>query len=182
MCRQYARFQLGIEPAEAANQSAVASGAIGTVAGAAAGALIGAAVAIPGLAQPFEPAMTSSWEVRVACRPVAPPRRFCSPGMIWHMSILCALKGISTQRDRSPIRAGYPPPTAPRAPATPASRGCSPTALMDSRSLWPWPPRVCPGAYPMAIAGSGLVVSICAMIEQHRRVPSGEHLQGRRRP
>ena len=42
-CRQYARSQVGIEPVEAANQSAVASGAIGTVAGAAAGALIGAA-------------------------------------------------------------------------------------------------------------------------------------------
>ena len=42
VCRQYARSQLGIEPAEAANQSAVASGAIGTVVGAAAGALIGA--------------------------------------------------------------------------------------------------------------------------------------------
>jgi hypothetical protein len=48
MCRQYARAQLGLEPAEAANQSAVASGAIGTVAGAAAGALIGAAVGNPG--------------------------------------------------------------------------------------------------------------------------------------
>jgi Glycine-zipper domain len=48
VCRQYARSQLGIEPAEAANQSAVTSGAIGTVAGAAAGALIGAAVGNPG--------------------------------------------------------------------------------------------------------------------------------------
>lgn len=42
VCRQYARYQLGIEPAEAASQSAVASGALGTVVGAAAGALIGA--------------------------------------------------------------------------------------------------------------------------------------------
>ena len=42
VCRQYARSQLGLEPAEAANQSAVASGAVGTVVGAAAGALIGA--------------------------------------------------------------------------------------------------------------------------------------------
>jgi hypothetical protein len=42
VCRQYARYQIGIEPAEAASQSAVASGAIGTVIGAAAGALIGA--------------------------------------------------------------------------------------------------------------------------------------------
>ena len=48
VCRQYARSQLGVEPAEAASQSAVASGAIGTVAGAAAGALIGAAVGNPG--------------------------------------------------------------------------------------------------------------------------------------
>jgi hypothetical protein len=48
VCRQYARSQLGIEPAEAAGQSAVASGAIGTVAGAAAGALIGAGVGNPG--------------------------------------------------------------------------------------------------------------------------------------
>src|SRR5690242_3110110 len=36
VCRQYARSQLGLEPAEAANQSAVASGAVGTVLGAAA--------------------------------------------------------------------------------------------------------------------------------------------------
>jgi hypothetical protein len=42
VCRQYARYQLGIEPAEAASQSAVASGALGTIVGAAAGALIGA--------------------------------------------------------------------------------------------------------------------------------------------
>lgn len=48
VCRQYARSQLGVEPAEAASQSAVASGAIGTVAGAAAGALIGAGVGHPG--------------------------------------------------------------------------------------------------------------------------------------
>ena len=44
VCRQYAQFQLGIEPAEAANQSAVTSGAVGTVLGAAAGAIIGAGV------------------------------------------------------------------------------------------------------------------------------------------
>jgi len=48
VCRQYARSQLGVEPAEAASQSAVTSGAIGTVAGAAAGALIGAGVGHPG--------------------------------------------------------------------------------------------------------------------------------------
>lgn len=48
LCRQYARSQTGIDPAEAANQSAVASGAIGTVIGAAAGALIGAAAGNPG--------------------------------------------------------------------------------------------------------------------------------------
>jgi hypothetical protein len=46
-CRQYARAQLGLEPAEAANQSAVTSGAIGTVIGAAAGALIGAGTGNP---------------------------------------------------------------------------------------------------------------------------------------
>jgi hypothetical protein len=48
VCRQYARYQLGVEPAEAASQSAVTSGAIGTVVGAAAGALIGAGVGNPG--------------------------------------------------------------------------------------------------------------------------------------
>jgi len=48
VCRQYARSQIGVEPAEAASQSAVTSGAVGTVAGAAAGALIGAAVGHPG--------------------------------------------------------------------------------------------------------------------------------------
>jgi hypothetical protein len=47
-CRQYAQSQLGIEPSEAASQSAVTSGAIGTVAGAAIGALIGAGVGNPG--------------------------------------------------------------------------------------------------------------------------------------
>jgi Glycine-zipper domain len=44
VCRQYAQSQVGIEPAEAANQSAVTSGAVGTVLGAAAGAIIGAGV------------------------------------------------------------------------------------------------------------------------------------------
>jgi hypothetical protein len=48
VCRQYARYQLGMEPAEAASQSAFTSGAIGTVVGAAAGALIGAGVGNPG--------------------------------------------------------------------------------------------------------------------------------------
>ena len=48
VCRQYARYQLGTEPAEAASQSAVTSGAVGTVVGAAAGALIGAGVGNPG--------------------------------------------------------------------------------------------------------------------------------------
>jgi len=47
VCRQYARAQLGLEPAEAANQSAVVSGAVGTVIGAAAGALIGAGAGNP---------------------------------------------------------------------------------------------------------------------------------------
>jgi hypothetical protein len=41
------RSQLGLEPAEAANQSAVASGAVGTIIGAAAGALIGAGTGNP---------------------------------------------------------------------------------------------------------------------------------------
>ena len=36
VCRQYARSQLGAEPAEAADQSAVTSSAVGTVIGAAA--------------------------------------------------------------------------------------------------------------------------------------------------
>ena len=44
VCRQYAQSQVGLEPAEAANQSAVTSGAVGTVLGAAAGAIIGAGV------------------------------------------------------------------------------------------------------------------------------------------
>lgn len=48
ICQQYARSQTGIDPAEAANQSAVASGALGTIVGAAAGALIGAAAGSPG--------------------------------------------------------------------------------------------------------------------------------------
>src|SRR5215467_1992550 len=47
LCRQYARSQIGMEPAEAANKSAVTSGAVGTVLGAAAGALIGAGVGNP---------------------------------------------------------------------------------------------------------------------------------------
>jgi OmpA family protein len=49
VCQQYARAQTGIDPPEAANQSVVASGAIGTVVGAAAGALIGAAAGSPGV-------------------------------------------------------------------------------------------------------------------------------------
>jgi len=48
MCRQFARSQIGTEPAEAASQSVIASGALGTVAGAAAGALIGAGAGNPG--------------------------------------------------------------------------------------------------------------------------------------
>jgi hypothetical protein len=48
VCRQYARYQVGIEPAEAAGQSVVTSGALGTIAGAAAGALIGAGVGSAG--------------------------------------------------------------------------------------------------------------------------------------
>src|SRR5262245_15631206 len=47
VCRQFARSQIGAEPVEAANQSAVASGALGTVAGAAVGALIGAGAGNP---------------------------------------------------------------------------------------------------------------------------------------
>jgi len=47
ICRQYARSQIGMEPAEAANKSAVTSGAVGTVLGAAAGAIIGAGVGNP---------------------------------------------------------------------------------------------------------------------------------------
>jgi hypothetical protein len=42
-CRDYAFNQIGITPAQAANQSAVGSAAIGTVLGTAAGALLGAA-------------------------------------------------------------------------------------------------------------------------------------------
>jgi hypothetical protein len=48
VCQQYARSQIGIEPAAAASQSAVTSAALGTVVGAAAGALIGAGVGNPG--------------------------------------------------------------------------------------------------------------------------------------
>jgi len=47
LCRQFSRSQTGIDPAEAGVQSAVASGAVGTVIGAAAGALIGAVTGSP---------------------------------------------------------------------------------------------------------------------------------------
>lgn len=46
-CRQYAAQQLGIGPAEAAQQSAINSAAVGTLLGAAAGAAIGAAAGNP---------------------------------------------------------------------------------------------------------------------------------------
>jgi hypothetical protein len=46
-CRQFAAQQIGISPAEAANQSLVGSAVIGTVLGAAAGAAIGAAAGNP---------------------------------------------------------------------------------------------------------------------------------------
>src|SRR2546425_4478647 len=42
-CRQYAQYQVGVTPEEAATQSAVTSAAVGTVVGAAAGAVLGAA-------------------------------------------------------------------------------------------------------------------------------------------
>lgn len=49
-CRQYAAQRIGYEsPAGAANDSAVASAAVGTAVGAAAGALIGAAAGNPGV-------------------------------------------------------------------------------------------------------------------------------------
>ena len=41
-CRQYAQYQIGVTPEEAATQSAVTSAAIGTAVGAAAGAVLGA--------------------------------------------------------------------------------------------------------------------------------------------
>src|SRR5919197_2945450 len=47
-CRQYARYQIGVAPEEAATQSAVTSATVGTVIGAAAGALIGAGAGNPG--------------------------------------------------------------------------------------------------------------------------------------
>src|SRR5437870_5082208 len=47
-CRQYARYQIGVAPEQAAAQSAAASAAVGTVVGAAAGAVIGAAAGNPG--------------------------------------------------------------------------------------------------------------------------------------
>lgn len=47
-CRDYARYQVGVAPEQAATQSAVTSAAVGTVVGAAAGAAIGAAVGNPG--------------------------------------------------------------------------------------------------------------------------------------
>jgi hypothetical protein len=46
-CRQYAEAQTGISPSDAANQSLVGSGALGTALGAAAGAAIGAAAGNP---------------------------------------------------------------------------------------------------------------------------------------
>jgi Glycine-zipper domain len=48
-CRQYAAQQLGIAPAEAAQQSAINSAAVGTLLGAAAGAAIGAAAGNPAI-------------------------------------------------------------------------------------------------------------------------------------
>ena len=42
-CRQYAQYQVGVTPEEAATQSAVTSAAVGTAVGAAAGAVLGAA-------------------------------------------------------------------------------------------------------------------------------------------
>src|SRR5215471_8181143 len=47
-CRQYAQYQIGVAPEQAAAQSAVTSAAVGTAVGAAAGALIGAGVGNPG--------------------------------------------------------------------------------------------------------------------------------------
>jgi uncharacterized protein YcfJ len=47
-CRNYAFNQIGISPAQGANQSAVGSAAAGTALGAAAGALLGAAAGSPG--------------------------------------------------------------------------------------------------------------------------------------
>ena len=47
-CRQYAQYQIGVAPEQAATQSAVTSAAVGTAVGAAAGALIGAAAGNPG--------------------------------------------------------------------------------------------------------------------------------------
>ena len=47
-CRQYASQQLGMSPAQAAQQSAVNSAAVGTLLGAAAGAALGAAAGNPG--------------------------------------------------------------------------------------------------------------------------------------
>lgn len=42
-CRQYAQYQIGVAPEQAATQSAVTSAAVGTMVGAAAGAVLGAA-------------------------------------------------------------------------------------------------------------------------------------------
>ena len=42
-CRQYAQYQVGVTPEEAATQSAVTSATVGTIIGAAAGAVLGAA-------------------------------------------------------------------------------------------------------------------------------------------
>ncbi len=47
VCRQFAAEQIGITPARAANDTAVANAALGTVVGAAAGAAIGAATGSP---------------------------------------------------------------------------------------------------------------------------------------
>jgi Glycine-zipper domain len=47
-CRQYAQYQVGVAPGEAATQSAVTSATVGTVIGAAAGAVLGAAAGNPG--------------------------------------------------------------------------------------------------------------------------------------
>ena len=94
VCRQYAQSQIGLEPAEAANQSAVTSGAVGTVLGAAAGALIGAGVGNPAAGAAIGAGSGLVLGGATGVRQVAPPQRLCSPGMTWRMSSVCTPKGI----------------------------------------------------------------------------------------
>jgi hypothetical protein len=62
VCRQYARYQLGVEPAEAASQRAVTSSAVGAVVARPLGHSLVLESGILRPAQPLEAGVASSWE------------------------------------------------------------------------------------------------------------------------